>query len=351
MDQHKDKRTVKWGILGCARIAASALIPGMMRSRNCEVVAVASRNRDKAEQFAQRFEVPRSYGSYEQLLADPEIQAVYIPLPNALHKPWTIAAARNKKHILCEKPLACNAEEAREMSEACRENAVLLMEAFAQRFHPQNRKVKQLIEAGRIGIIVRITSSMCRSPYPEDDIRMNADLGGGVLMDMGCYCISSVRFLLGAEPDAVFARQDISESGVDIRTNATVYFPAGQILDFDTNLYLEEGHFEQGSTVYGQRGNIYIGQGFSQVETHRLGKLIETSLEITDHRVGERATETIQVTPVHQWQLEAEHFADCILDNRSVEFPGEDGVANMRVIDAIVESAKTGKPVDLHQTG
>ena len=347
MDQNKDKQTVKWGILGCARIAANALIPGMMRSRNCEVTTIASRSRDKAEEFAERFGIPRTYGSYEQLLSDPEIQAVYIPLPNALHKPWTIEAARNKKHVLCEKPLACNSDEAQEMRNVCKQNGVLLMEAFAQRFHPQNHKVKQLLETGRIGKIVLITRSMSRSPYPEEDIRMNRDLCGGVLMDMGCYCISSARFFIGAEPVSVFARQDIGESGVDVRTTATVFFPAGEILHFDTNLYLSEGHFEQGTTICGQTGNIYIQQGFSQVETHRLGKLVETPLEITNHLVGGRATETIRIAPVHQWQLEAEHFADGILQNRGIDFPGEDGVANMRVIDAIVQSARTGKSVDL----
>ncbi|UCF96244.1 MAG: Gfo/Idh/MocA family oxidoreductase [Spirochaetaceae bacterium] len=347
MNNTEDRGTVKWGILGCARIAANALIPGMMRSSNCEVSAIASRSRDKAEEFAERFGIPCIYENYEQLLSDPEIQAVYIPLPNALHKPWTIAAAEKAKHVLCEKPLACNAEEAQQMRSACEQNGVLLMEAFAQRFHPQNHQVKQLIDSGRIGKIVRITSSMSRSPYPQDDIRMNKDLCGGVLMDMGCYCISTARFFVGTEPNSVFATQDMSEGGVDIRTTATVVFPAGEILQFDTNLYLSEGHFEQGTTVYGQSGNIYIQQGFSQVETHRFGKLVETPLVISDHLVGAQASETIRITPVHQWQLEAEYFADCILQNRRIDYPGEDGVANMRVIDAIVRSARAGKSVDL----
>jgi predicted dehydrogenase len=347
MEISEDRRSVKWGILGCARIAANALIPGMTRSRNCEVTAVASRSRQKAEEFAHRFGIPRAYGAYEQLLSDPEVQAIYIPLPNALHKPWTMAAAAKRKHVLCEKPLACNAQEARQMRTACEQSGVLLMEAFAQRFHPQNHKVKKLIDDGRIGKIVRLTSSMSRSPHPQDDIRMSPDLCGGVLMDMGCYCISTARFFIGEEPCSVFATQDMSKSGVDVRTTASVFFPAGEILHFDTNLYLSEGHFEQGTTIYGQSGNIYIRQGFSQVETLRMGKLVETPLVIHDHPIGAQASETIRIPAVHQWQLEAEHFADCILHNRPLAYPGEDGVANMRVIDAIMKSARTGKPVDI----
>ena len=176
---------------------------------------------------------------------------------------------------------------------------------------------------------------------------MDKNLCGGVLMDMGCYCISSARFFLGFEPVSVFATQDRGDSGVDIRTSAAVYFPGGEVLHFDANLYLEEGHFEQGSTVFGERGNIFIQQGFSQVETHRHGRLVETPLEVASHLVGGEKKETINIAPVHQWQLEAQYFADRVLRNQGIGFPGEDGVANMRVIDAVVESARTGKPCDL----
>ena len=174
-----EKRTVQWGILGCARIAATALIPGTKGSANGEVLAIASRSLEKAGEFSRKFDIPRAYGSYEALLDDPDIQAVYVPLPNSLHKEWTIKAAENAKHVLCEKPIACSAADAQEMDDACRQHGVLVMEAFAHRFQPQYRVIQELIEAGRIGRILRITASMSRSLFPADDIRMKPSLCGG----------------------------------------------------------------------------------------------------------------------------------------------------------------------------
>jgi xylose dehydrogenase (NAD/NADP) len=340
-------QTVQWGILGCARIAATALIPGIQGSCNGEVLAVASRNLEKAKEYARKFGVPRAYGSYEELLDDPEIQAVCVPLPNSLHKEWTLKAADKGKHVLCEKPIACCAADAQEMSEACRQNGVLLMEAFAQRFHPQFRRVEELIREGRIGRILRINAAMSRSGYPADDIRMNPSLGGGALMDLGCYCINTARHLVGGEPISVFATQEIGGSGVDERTTGSLYFPGGEILQFDTNLYMEEKHFEQGCTVHGKKGSIHIPQAFSQVELLRFGQMMEATLVITDHLIGSRRTETVCIEAVHQYRLEQEFFAERILTGGSMELPGENGVANMRVIDAVVRSARIGAPVEL----
>lgn len=340
-------QTVRWGILGCARIAATALIPGIQGSANGQVLAVASRNLEKAKEYARKFDVPRPYGSYAELLEDPEIQAVCVPLPNGLHKEWTIKAAEKRKHVLCEKPIACCAADAQEMNEACRANGVLLMEAFAQRFHPQHQKVQELIQEGRIGRILRITAAMSRSVYPGDDIRMNPSLGGGALMDLGCYCINTARHLVGSEPVSVFATQEIGKSGVDERTTGTLYFPGGEVLQFDTNLYLDEKHFEQGCTVYGEKGNIYIPQAFSQVEILRFGRMAEATLFITDHRIGSHRTEEVRIEAVHQWRLEQEFFADRVLTGGSIELPGENGGTNMKVIDAVVQSARTGTPVEL----
>ena len=166
MRPYPPRQTVQWGILGCARIAATALIPGIKGSVNGEVLAIASRNLEKAKGYALSFDIPRPYGSYDELLDDPEIQAVCAPLPNSLHKEWTIKAAEKGEHVLCEKPIACCAADAREMNDACREHGVLLMEAFAQRFHPQYKRVQQLIQEGRIGRILGITAAMSRSLYP-----------------------------------------------------------------------------------------------------------------------------------------------------------------------------------------
>jgi xylose dehydrogenase (NAD/NADP) len=340
-------QTVQWGILGCARIAATALIPGIKSSANGEILTVASRSLEKAKEYARKFDIPRAYGSYEALLDDPEIQAVCVPLPNSLHKEWTIKAAQKGKHVLCEKPIACCAADAQEMNEACRENGVLLMEAFAQRFHPQYQRAQELIQKGRIGRILRITAAMSRSLYPADDIRMNLSLCGGALMDLGCYCINTARYLVGAEPVSVFATQEIGSSGVDERTTGTLCFPGGEILQFDTNLYMEDMHFEQGCTVYGEKRNIHIPQAFSQVEILRFGQMVEAALFTTNYRIGSHQTETVRIEAVHQWQLELEFFADRVLTQRPIELPGENGVANMRAIDAVVLSAQTGAPVEL----
>jgi len=343
----KNDQTVQWGIIGCARIAATALIPGIKSSANGDVLAVASRGLEKAQEYARQFDIPRAYGNYEELLDDPEIQAVYVPLPNSLHKEWTIKAAQKGKHVLCEKPIACSAADAEEMSAACRDNGVLLMEAFAQRFHPQYRSAQELIRAGKIGRILRITAAMSRSIYPADDIRMNPNLCGGALMDLGCYCINTARYLIGAEPVSVFATQEIGSSGVDERTTGTLYFPGGEILQFDTNLYMGDMHFEQGCTVYGEKRNIHIPQAFSQLDILRFGRMAEAALFTTDYRIGSHQTETVRVKAVHQWQLELEFFADRVLTQRPIELPGENGVANMRAIDAAVQSARTGAPVEL----
>ncbi len=341
-------QTVQWGILGCARIAATALIPGIKGSTNGEVLAVASRNPEKAKEYARKFDILRAYGSYEELLDDPEIQAVCVPLPNSLHKEWTIKAAEKGKHVLCEKPIACCAADAEDMSDACRQHGVLLMEAFAQRFHPQYQRVQELIREGRIGRILRITAAMSRSLYPADDIRMNPILGGGALLDLGCYCINTARHLVASEPVSVFATQEIGQSGVDERTTGMLYFPGGEILQFDTNLHLDDKHFEQGCTVCGEKGRIHIPQAFSQVEILRFGRMVEATLSVSNHLIGSYQTETIRTEAVHQWRLEQEFFAGRILTARPIELPGENGVANMRVIDAVVRSARTGITVELY---
>ena len=342
-----EKRTVQWGILGCASIAATALIPGIKGSANGEVLAIASRSLEKACEFSREFDIPRAYGSYEALLNDPDIQAVYVPLPNSLHKEWTIKAAEKGKHVLCEKPIACCAADAQEMDDACGQHGVLLMEAFAHRFQLQYRRILRLIEEGRIGRILRITASMSRSLFPADNTRMKPSLGGGALMDLGSYCINTARYLVGSEPHSVFATQEIGPTGVDERTTGTLRFPGGAVLQFDTNLYMEDKHFEQGCTVYGETGSIHIPRAFSQVELIRFGQMIEATLHITDLLIGGRHTETVRVQAAHQYRLEGEYFADRVLTARPIELPGENGVANMRVIDAAVRSARTGRPVEL----
>lgn len=338
---------VNWGILGCARVAEKVMAPGIRRSLNGRLYAVASRDVGKAQTFAVRFDAPKAYGSYEELLADDDIDAVYIPLPNSLHKEWTIRAARAGKNVYCEKPLACSIAEAEQMVKACKESHVLLMEGFAHRHHPQNNEVKNLIDRGRIGMILQATAFHCNSPFKAEDIKMDPSLGGGALMDIGCYCINTARYLIGAEPAAVHATQQLGASGVDERTTATLYFPGGERLFFDANLQLSSGHYTQEYTVYGEKGKIHVPKGFTQVETYRYGKLRKTEYQLYDHSVGHERRKVYHCPAVHQWQLAAEYFSGRILLQEEIEMPAENGLENTRVIEAVVESARSGQAVKI----
>ena len=344
MNSPKQVNRIKWGILGCARVAEAVVIPGIKRSRNGRALAIASRSSDKAKTFAKKFGIERAYASYEELLDDSEVQAVYIPLPNSMHMEWTQRAAEKGKDVLCEKPLACNAEQARKMVQACESKGVLLMEAFAHRFHPQNVLVKELIKEGRIGKVLRITSVHNSGPPEASNIRLSQELAGGVLGDKGSYCINTARFILKSEPVSVYARVWYSQSGVDERVVAEITFPGDAVLQFETSFCLGPGVYHQGYEVFGERGRILVGEPFAQLATYRQGKLVETAISVTDEQGN---LEQIKVKPSQHWQLEVEYFADCILNSQQIDFPAEDGLANMIMMDAVFASARKRSPVDL----
>ncbi len=345
-----DPQRVQWGVLGCATVARKVMVPGIQRSNNGEVLAVASRRVKKADDFAQSFDIERAYGSYEQLLDDDDVQAVYIPLANSLHCEWTIYAASRGKHVLCEKPLACSASEARDMVEACHKHGVLLMEAFAHRFHPHNVQVRQLIDDGRIGKVLRMSSVHSSARPAADDIRLSKELSGGVLMDKGCYCVNTARFIFGSEPVRVYATMEFGEfgrdSGVDERVVGTLEFPCGGVLQFDSGFKLAENNiYQQGYEVFGEHGHIYMPTGIGQVETYRTGKLVETYFFVSDDAVAGAINEKIHCPPAHQFQFQAEYFADRVLKGKPIEQPAENGLANMKVIDALYDSARQGRSV------
>jgi len=193
---------IRWGILSTANIAVKRFIPGAVRSRNGVVAAIASRDLHRARDVAESLAIPRAYGSYQELLDDPEVDAIYNALPNSLHAEWTIKAAAAGKPILCEKPLALDADQAHRMIDGCRSHGVLLMEAFMYRFHPQHARVIELIESGAIGELrfVRTAFTFMLEPFPADNVRLSSELGGGALMDVGCYCVNASRMLFGEEP-------------------------------------------------------------------------------------------------------------------------------------------------------
>jgi predicted dehydrogenase len=324
--------TLRWGVLGTASIALKKWIPGVRSADRCEVVAVASRDREAARRAAATLGIPRSHGSYEALLADPEVDAVYIPLPNHVHAEWTIAAARAGKHVLCEKPLGLSAAEAQRMVDACRAAGTHLMEAFMYRLHPSWVAVRELVEAGRIG---RLQSVQSWFSYFNDDpanIRNILEYGGGALMDIGCYSVNLSRMLFGAEPVRVQAavRRDPA-SGVDVLTSALLEFPGGGQATFTCAIRAED---DQRVHLYGSEGRITIGIPFN-IPPDR-----PTHVYLThggDPPVAPH-TETLTFETADPYGVEAQRFAEAVLDGGSTPVPPEDAVANMRVIERIFEA-------------
>ena len=221
-------KKIKWGVLGTAGIARKQTIPGMKEASNCELYAIAGRNLEKAEEFQKQFGFEKAYGSYEELLADKEVEAVYIPLPNTLHYEWTVKALEAGKHVLCEKPLAPTEEIARQMIETANKNGVFLMEAFAYLHSPFTKAIKQEIENKTIGEIVYMESAFLTSSYDLSNIRMRKDTLGGALYDLGCYNTSQILWMLEEEPERIQAVSDFSEQGIDMYTTAFFNFKSGK---------------------------------------------------------------------------------------------------------------------------
>jgi predicted dehydrogenase len=324
--------TLRWGILSTANIATEKVIPGIRRAARNEVVAIASRDADTARRVAGSLEIPRAHASYEALLADPDVDAVYIPLPNHLHMEWTIAAARAGKHVLCEKPLALTAADAQNMADACRDAGVHLMEAFMYRHHPSWVAVRELVASGRIGPLVAIQSWF--GFYNDDpaNIRNIREFGGGALFDVGCYCINLSRMLFGGEPRRVSASivRDAA-SGVDVLTDAILEFEGG-IASFGCSIRTED---DQRVNVYGREGRISIGIPFNIPP--------DRPTEVYVAHGGEPpvapAIETLTFPTKDPYAAEAEAFAAAVLDGLPIPVPPDDAVANLQVIERVFEAA------------
>jgi D-xylose 1-dehydrogenase (NADP+, D-xylono-1,5-lactone-forming) len=321
---------VRWGVLSTSNIGRRAVLPAIQRSSNGELLAVASRDAEMARAFAGELGIPRAYASYAQLLADPEIEAVYIPLPNSLHREWTIKAAQAGKHILCEKPLALNAAECAEMEAAARDNGVLLIEAFMYRFHPQTERVIELIRQGAIGQPRLIHAAFTFRLTNPANIRLQANLGGGALMDVGCYCVNLSRTLFDAEPIEAQAFASWSAGGVDEQMIGGLRFAEGYA-QFDCALTLARRETYQ---VVGSEGVIEAPVAF--LPGHG-----DTTIRIRGG-AGERS-ETI--AGVDEYQLMAEHFAACVRGQATLRYPPAEAAANMRAIEALYRSARNdGRP-------
>ena len=322
------ERRVRWGVLGTANIGRAAVIPAIQSSSNGEVAAVASRDKQKGIEFAARAGIPKSYSSYEALLDDPDIDAVYIPLPNSLHGEWTINAARAGKHILCEKPLALSAVQCLEMDAAARECGVLLMEAFMYRFHPRTEKAIELVRAGALGPLQVIQSSFTFRLTRPDNIRWQADLGGGALMDVGSYCVNVSRTLAGQEPVAAQATARWAASGVDEQLTGGLRFADGLMAQFDCALTMAR---RESYTAASADGYYYAPGAFLP------GKEAVALLEVRDRQETQH-----QFPGCDEYQLMVEHFAQCVLRREPLRYTAQEAAANMRAIEALYQSARSG---------
>ena len=254
-----DTERLRWGVLSTANIGRAAVNPALQASRNGVLQAVASRDAERADAFAREHGIPRAYGSYEALIDDPDIDALYVPLPNSLHREWVIRAVGAGKHVLCEKPLALGAADCLEMAAAAEEAGVKLMEAFMYRFHPRIERVVDMIRDGHIGEVGAVRSTFTFRLRSPDNIRLDPSLGGGSLMDVGCYCVNVSRTIVGEEPHAVQATAQWTERGVDEAFAGLLHFPGGAVAHFDCALTLERcERFE----VAGSDGYLDVDHAF-----------------------------------------------------------------------------------------
>ena len=323
-------RKIRWGVLGAAKIGMNKVIPAMQRGEHCEVIAIASRDLNKARDAATRLGIARAYGSYEELLADREVEAIYNPLPNHLHVPWSLKALQAGKHVLCEKPIALSAAEAQTLADASRKFPKLkLMEAFMYRFHPQWERALQLVRDGKIGEVKTMHAHFSYHNVDPQNIRNIAEVGGGGLMDIGCYCISFARTVFGREPQRVLG---IVEYDPQFKTDRL----ATGSLDFGTGT----GTFTCATRLSPyQRVNIFGTEGRIEIE-------IPVNVPNDQHAKmwHQRGTqvEEILLEACDQYALQGDAFALAILNDTPVPTPIEDAVANMRVLEAVVASAKKG---------
>ena len=316
------------GILSTASIARQKFIPGIRKADRCDLVAIGSRDADQARRVADRLGIPKAHGSYEALLADPEIDTVYIPLPNHLHAEWTIAAARAGKHVLCEKPLALTPADAERMVDVCRTEGVRLMEAFMYRLHPSWIAVRELVASGRIGRLMAVQSWFSYFNDDAANIRNVQEYGGGALFDVGCYSVNLSRMLFGSEPTRVEASitRD-STTGVDVLTSGILEFEGG-VATFTCSTRAED---DQRVHVYGTEGRISVGIPFN-IPPDRPTDVFVTAGG--DPPVAPN-TEVLSFETADPYTVEAERFAAAILDDTPTPTPPEDAVANLRVIERI----------------
>ena len=322
-------KVLNWGLLSTARINR-ALVPPLRASRRNQLAAVASRTQESADKYAREWKIPRAHGSYEALLADPDIDVIYNPLPNHLHAEWTIKAVEAGKHVLCEKPLALTVEEVDAVQTAARKHGRVVAEAFMYRHHPQTLKVQELVKNGSLGIVKMIRGSFTYVLSREGDVRLDPAMGGGSIWDVGCYPISYARSVLDANPLEVFGWQVIGPTGIDDTFLGQMRFDQDILAQFDSSFVIPFHSFME---IIGSEGTLNIPRPFKPA--------IDEKIYLTR---GDK-TETIKIKGEELYIGEVEDMADAILLGREPRISLEDSRANVAVIVALLESARTSKPV------
>ena len=321
-------RKVRWGVISTAKIGTQKVIPAMQQGRHCDMLAIASRNVDAARQAATQLGIPKAYGSYEELLNDAEIEAIYNPLPNHLHVPWSIKAIEAGKHVLCEKPIALNAAEAQKLVQVANAHPQLkVMEAFMYRHHPQWQKARELANSGQIGTIRTIHSFFSYFNDNPNDVRNQAEIGGGGLLDIGCYCVSLSRFVFNSEPVRVCA---IAEHDPDFKTDRL----ASGILDFGGGT----ATFTCGTQLAPHQEAIIFGtKGRIAVEIPFVPPIDQPARIWFQHG---NTLDEISIEVCNQYTIQGDLFSQAIINDTPVPTPITDALANMKVIDSLFESAR-----------
>ena len=332
---------IKWGIMGNANIARKCVIPAIGKSCNGKVYALATRSPAEAQSLAAEHRIDQVYDDYEALLVDPQVDLVYIPLPNHLHHPWTIKALEAGKHVLCEKPLACNAKEAIEMAAVAKRSGRLLMEAFMYRFHPRSQRIKQLVGEGAIGPPRLVRSAFCFRMADTEwsdppNIRLRPEMGGGALLDVGCYSVSVARWFMGAEPSQVQAQAKYHQGSVDVHLVGTLDFGDHRLASFEASFITA---LQQTYCIVGADGAIELPHNaFVPWE-----KKAVFYLRTGNQETGRKKT----IRRADEYQLMVEHFADAATGRTELMFPPADSIENMRVLDALAQAAQTGATIKL----
>lgn len=320
-------KKVKWGVLGTANIAQGCTIPGMLLAEHCELAAVAGRSLGKAQEYQSRFGFAKAYGSYEELLADPEIQAVYIPLPNSLHAEWAIRAMKAGKHVLSEKPMAPDAKTAERMIQASKENGVFLMEAFAYLHTPLIQEIKQTIDSGAIGELCYMEAAFTTGTHELSNIRMRRETFGGGMYDLGCYCTSLILWMFGREPEKVQAIAEYSPEGIDTVATGILTFSGGAKAVFNCGMCLAPGVGRLDRMIFhGTQGSIITDAAFNQAGT------LKYTLRTKDG-------ETVKTVEVPQnYSLEVEQLSRCVLGEATPFVTNEFTMMNARTMDRVLEA-------------